>query len=292
MNCPACDGTAVFALEKDGFTLLKCRSCGMLFRRDLPTPDDLIAIYGEDYFRSGKGDTRGQGYDDYLRDEAQHRLNARRRLELLESHVPRGRLLDVGSAAGFFVAEAVARGWHAEGIELSESMATYARDSLGVQVQGRTFANSEFPDASFDAVTMWDYLEHSVDPRGDLEKAAGILRPRGLVALSTGDASSLVAHLSGSRWHLLTPRHHNYFFTRESLLRLLRRSGLSIVFIGHLGNVYPLRYIVYKLRTMLDVEVVRRLGAIVGRSRAGSWTLPLNLRDVVTVVARKESSGR
>jgi SAM-dependent methyltransferase len=288
MICPACDGPAVFAFEKDGFALVRCRSCQLLFRRDLPAPDDLLEIYGDAYFMSAAGDTHGQGYDDYLRDGPHHRVNARRRLERLERHIQPGRLLDVGCAAGFFISEAVARGWDAEGIELAESMAAYARSSLGVRVQTADFANADLTATSFDVVTMWDYLEHSIDPRNDLAKAAHLLSPGGMLAISTGDASSILARLSGSRWHLLTPRHHNFFFNRESLLRLLRRSGLDVVSVSYPGSSYSVRYVLYKLRTMLDVEPVRRLAGGVGGTRAASLMLPVNLWDIATVVARKD----
>jgi hypothetical protein len=130
----------------------------------------------------------------------------------------------------------------------------------------------------YSAITMWDYIEHSLDPAGELAKAHELLEPGGLIALSTGDRDSLVARISRSRWHLLTPRHHNFFFSEQTLARLLARQGFEPVWLGHPGARYSLAHLTYKLG----------LGA---PSRFARYSLPVNLFDIVTVVARKGSPG-
>jgi SAM-dependent methyltransferase len=272
--------------RKDGFDILACPACGLLFRADLPTEEQLREIYDRAYFCAEARDTHGQGYADYLGEEPNHRANAAARLELVERYTSPGRLVDVGSAAGFFVDEARLRGWAAEGVELAAEMAGYARDRLSLQVHNRPFADVRLQPRSVDAITMWDYIEHSVDPVGDFRRAATILRPGGVLALSTGDAASVAARVFGSRWHLLTPRHHNFFFTRKLLERALRGAGLEVLLSAHLSSLYSLHYLVYKLRTLRDGPLVRRFVERVQRSRAGEWAVPVNLYDIVTVVAR------
>src|SRR6185437_6301162 len=151
-------------------------------------------IYGLDYFQ---GDATG--YLDYVGDADLHRAAARNRLELLEGLVARGALLDVGAAAGFFVDEARARGWDARGIDVSQPMVEWGRRTLEVPLERATLAEADVPDESLGALTMWDYIEHSLDPAADLRRARDLLRPGGVLALSTGDAATPVARLSGSR---------------------------------------------------------------------------------------------
>jgi hypothetical protein len=135
---------------------------------------------------------------------------------------------------------------------------------------------------------MWDYIEHATDPLGDLRHAHDLLRPGGVLALSTGDVRSLVGRVSGSRWHLLTPRHHNYFFAVGSLRLACERAGLEVLSARHPGNRYSLRYLTYKLRSMLpESRVVRWVGDAFAESRAGRFAVPVNLGDIVTVVARR-----
>jgi SAM-dependent methyltransferase len=275
---------------KDGHPIVRCPSCGLLFRGDLPTDEELAAIYGNAYFQAGTHGTGGEGYPDYLADEELHRRNARRRLDLIGGVGVDGRLLDVGCAAGFFLDEASARGFDVTGVELSESMGRHAREQLGLPVVQGSFLDAELPEGPYDCITMWDYIEHSVDPGADLDRARSLLRGGGLLALSTGDSGSLVARVSGSRWHLLTPRHHNYYFDRRTLRRALEKSGFRIRRVGAPAARYTLGYVAHKLQTMSRVRLLERLAASIERSRAGRISLPVNLWDVVTVLAERDAS--
>jgi SAM-dependent methyltransferase len=287
--CPACGASqtgAPVAFVKDGWPIVRCPSCGLLRRENLPDDEEIAAVYGPDYFQPGaEGDPAG--YLDYLADEGLHRLNARKRLGLTERFVPCGTLLDVGCAAGFFLDEARQRGWRVSGVDASEEMAAVARNTIGVDAQAIPFADVEVPRGSVDCVTMWDYIEHSRDPAGDLEKATALLRPGGLLALSTGDAGSLVARVAGRRWHLLTPRHHLFYFDRRTLRLLLENSGLTVLECKALASSYSLRHLAHKLRTAVDIGPLRWLDSAVSGSHFGGAAIPLDLGDIVTVLARK-----
>lgn len=275
---------------KDGHPIVRCRGCGLLFRGDLPGDTELVSIYGDDYFRAGTEGTGGEGYPDYLGDEQLHRRNARRRLDLLARFVAPGRLLDVGCAAGFFLDEARCRGFDVAGVELAPSMARHARERLGLDVVEDSFLRAELPSGPYDCITMWDYIEHSLDPTADLARARELLRRGGALALSTGDSGSLVARVSRSRWHLLTPRHHNYFFDRETLRRGLEGAGFRLRSTAAPAATYSVGYLAHKLQTMSRVQPLERLATTIERSRVGAVPLPVNLWDVVTIVAEREGS--
>jgi SAM-dependent methyltransferase len=272
---------------KDGFEILRCRSCGLLFRAQMPDESELAEIYGESYFAAADDNDDAQGYADYLSEEENHRLTARSRLHLLSRFRDAGRLLDVGCAAGFFLDEARRGAWTVEGLELSPVVAQYAIEQLGLRVTVGKFGDDDFAAHSFDAITMWDYIEHSIDPMRDLDASRDILRPGGILALSTGDAGSPFARLSGRRWHLLTPRHHNYFFTRRSLEAALNRSGFDVLDYRFRAGRYSPQYLLHKLRTVADARVLRAATTRVAASRISDWAIPVNLFDIATVVARK-----
>lgn len=273
--------------EKDGFDIVRCPSCGTLIRADPPDYAELQEIYGPAYFSDPSGSTRGQGYADYRGEESNHRANAAARIRLLDRHHPVDRLLDVGCAAGFFLDEARKRGWEVQGVEFSTEMALYARTRLALDVYVGSFEHVDFAAETFGAITMWDYLEHSIDPAGDLRRCRRLLHKGGVLAISTGDAASLAARLSRRRWHLLTPRHHNFFFTRASLEEALRRTGFEIVVVKYSASLYSLSYLTHKLRTLTESSLVTGLARAVGRSRIGRVALPVNLYDIMTLVARR-----
>jgi len=258
----------------------------MLMRARLPARDELEEIYAPEYFEYSP-EHPVDGYADYLGDAERHREAARRRLSLIDQLAPsRGRLLDVGAAAGFFVDEANRAGWEAEGIDIAPHVVEWGRQQLNIPLRvGELSAVEE--RGAFTVVTMWDYIEHSLDPAGELARSNELLAGDGLVALSTGDLDSAAARLSRSHWHLLTPRHHNFFFSARTLVRLLERSGFEVTWLGHPGSRYSLAHLAYKLdrgvRTAMTGAAARRIAS----SRFGRFSLPLNLFDIVTVVARK-----
>jgi SAM-dependent methyltransferase len=277
--CIVCGGALRPALRKDGFDLVSCASCGLLMRAHLPSRADLEEIYAPEYFEY-RPDNPADGYADYLGDAERHREAARRRLALIERFAPsRERALDVGAAAGFFVDEAIRAGWDAQGIDVARHVVEWGRREFGVPLRLGDLSAVEGA-ASYALVTMWDYIEHSLDPAGELAKASDLLASGGILALSTGDLDSVAARLSRSRWHLLTPRHHNFFFSVSTLTRLLARSGFEVVWRGHPGSRYSVAHLAYKLGS----------GALTQRlanASLGRVSLPVNLFDIVTVVARK-----
>ncbi len=201
------------------------------------------------------------------------------------------RLLDVGCAAGFFVAEAQKDAWEASGIDLSREMVSWGRSHVVPDLSAAMFSSLPPQPSSFGLVTMWDYIEHSVDPRADITHACEILEPGGLLAVSTGDIESLVARLSRRRWHLLTPRHHNYFFGRRTLRAMLERCGFDVLATTHEAAWYSAAHLVYKLEALLPEGIGRRLSHRLRRSRVGELEVPVNLYDIVTVVGRKRASA-
>jgi SAM-dependent methyltransferase len=281
------DPATDLAWRKNGYVIVRCPSCRLVFRAQPPDEQTLSQIYDEDYFRDRPDRADRHGYADYLRDAPLHRANARRRLRLLAAEMPeRGRLLDVGCAAGFFVDEARLAGWEASGVDVSATMVDWARAQLGIPVICATFAHADV-SPHLDAITMWDYIEHSIDPRRDLDPAREHLRPGGILMLSTGDIGAAGARLAGRRWHLLTPEHHNFFFDQGTLRRLLEETGFDVLEARHRASLYSIAHVLYKLGTSRSPRPIRSAASRLARSSVGSAGVPLNLHDILTVVARR-----
>lgn len=216
--------------------VFECEECTIRFRYPLPSEGELIDMYEDpEYHESAYFDNAHAGY----RSNAPEIRIYRRGLQDLERLGAPGRLLDVGCARGVFLDLARRAGWPVVGIELSETHASYARKQFGLEVWSGDFLQAPFEAGTFTAITMWDFLEHVLDPRAVLGLAHRLLAPDGVLLVFTIDSASLfnriasVAYLAtGGRLvrplELLYDARHNYYFTRRALKRLVESSDFRI----------------------------------------------------------------
>jgi SAM-dependent methyltransferase len=161
--------------------------------------------------------------------EAWHGLNKRRRF--VERWVAGGTLLDVGCGNGELLACFARTGrWRVVGTEIvpSAAKASAARHRLPV-VLAAADAPAPFQASSFDAICLWDVLEHLHDPRTALTEARRLIKPAGLLIITTPDVASLQARLFGPSWQGYDAPRHLWLFSRTTLLRLLAETGWSAV---------------------------------------------------------------
>ena len=228
-DCVVCAAPQpVLQFAKDGFDMVRCAACGCLYVGQDPAGIDFDALYDQAYYSGGSDAV----FADYVGQETARRAHARRKLAVLR-HLPpgiarHGRWLDVGCAAGFFLAEARAF-YDVQGVELSRWSSAYAREQLGLPVITGTLQQAALPAEHFDVISLWDVIEHVSDPVPLLAEAARVLKPGGRLVLSTGDWGSAYAQRRGADWHLMTPPWHLTLFSRATLARAAARAGLRPV---------------------------------------------------------------
>jgi SAM-dependent methyltransferase len=141
------------------------------------------------------------------------------------------RLLDVGSGAGLSLEEMASLGWEPWGIEPNRELAQRTAERLGVpqsRVAAATVEEAEFPEASFDLVTMSHVLEHLYDPPHVLSKIHGWLRPGGTLRIWLPNFASLESRAFGRLWHGLDVPRHLYHFSPGTLRRMLDAEGFEV----------------------------------------------------------------
>jgi 2-polyprenyl-3-methyl-5-hydroxy-6-metoxy-1,4-benzoquinol methylase len=138
--------------------------------------------------------------------------------------------LDVGcGTGGFLSALRETGGWRTVGVEVDERLVAYARQALGLTVHQGDLSTLNESAHSFDAVTMWDVLEHLIDPLGTLHIIRRLLKPDGVLLLSTPNAQAWQARLWGENWAGWNIPLHTYFFTPATLKRILARAGFRVI---------------------------------------------------------------
>jgi SAM-dependent methyltransferase len=250
----------------------RCGACGHLQLAEMPTAAGLAAAYAEAESEDYEGEEEGQ------------RATARAALGLLGRP---GRLLDLGCWVGFLSSEAARSGWQVTGVEPSRWATERAR-SRGVEVIEAPLLEAALPEASFDAVTLGDVIEHLPDPGAALDHVASLLAPDGVVWIATPDAGSRVARVLGPRWWSVIPT-HVHLFTRSGLARLLERHGFEVLAIGTSPKTFTVAYYLERLGGYWPplaralVAAARALG-VADRM----WTP--DFRDRMYVVARRQAS--
>ena len=196
--------------------LVKCRRCGLEYVSPRPRGGDIVAAYseGDDPAYVSQVDARQRTF-----------AAALARIEHLQPQ--KGRLLDVGTAAGAFLAAAKARGWQAEGCEPNRWMADWGSRHYGVVIRAGELFDHEYPPESFDVVTLWDVVEHTPDPARVVRRIGELLKPGGLLIVNYPDRGSWIARMLGRRWPFLSSV-HLYYFTRATLAKMLETYGFEV----------------------------------------------------------------
>ncbi len=253
-KCPLCDAPEASLLHrKDDFTVFRCRACSLAFAWPQVSEETSRKIYGDSYYESW-----GIEEDPTVRE--MKKLTFGLRLRALEKIIPPGRILDVGCATGFFLEAAAERGWEAHGVEINPFAVEQARKQFGNRVIESTVEDAAFGQSSFDAIAMSDVLEHVPDPLATLSRANDLLRPGGLLAITTPNIASITARLLGRRWpHLKTE--HQFYFSPRSLSPLLTRAGFSVISQRSAVKALSLNYI-YAQRTVSRVPLLTPLASL------------------------------
>lgn len=236
---------------------------------------NLNSYYTESYFNGGHAD----GYPDYQGSVNVLLREFRKIVEELERFVSiGGHILEIGCAYGFFLK--VARStFKVTGIEIADSaVQSCLHDGLDVYrgvVSAPLLANI----GQVDAIVLLDVIEHLLDPEHDLVLLVRALKPGGIVVISTGDFSSVLARMMGPKWRLMTPPQHLWYFTPGSIAMMARRLGLETISVSHPGKIVPLGLILAQLARMLGLRY--RSSVIASSSSIG---VPVNLFDAMRVM--------
>jgi SAM-dependent methyltransferase len=197
------------------FGLMQCQACGGICLSPRPPIEEMRHYYDEFY----------QG--DREKDARQERRARRHFRRLARVTGKTGRLLEIGAGDGYFLDAARSAGWQVEGLELSAPRVEHAKRWFNLDLRAEDVLNAKLEPGSFDAVAMFQLIEHVHDPRKLLLRVNELLRPGGVLALST---PNVLAYARKKRdvnsWRI--PR-HLFFFTPRSLVRSAEAAGFSVL---------------------------------------------------------------
>jgi 2-polyprenyl-3-methyl-5-hydroxy-6-metoxy-1,4-benzoquinol methylase len=262
-----CEGRLLYSKQSDrlfcasgswNFKICSNRKCGLIWLDPMPLAEDIGKAY-TNYYTHATHKTAGRwgllkrirslAERGYWANEYHYEVGSRpslasilgRLLRLSPIHrreadawvrclsaVPQGRLLDVGCGSGEWMSAMRQRGWVVEGLDFDENAVKIARQK-GLTVECGLLEEQNYPDDSFDAVTLNHVIEHVRDPIGTLGECTRILKPKGKLILFTPNNASLGHLLFKEYWRGLEPPRHLHVFSMKSLHRALAMAGFQEV---------------------------------------------------------------
>jgi SAM-dependent methyltransferase len=221
-RCPLCDGNNIGQYTvKHGLRIDQCYACGFRFTNPPPTTEQLRLFYNseaktvENVIFEATRATRLPIFE--------------RRVELIKRHITGGALLDVGGATGIFV-EALIR-----------ARAPFKISVVDLNLDAIEKLRARNPDidghhvdvfdhhGTYDAVTLWDTIEHLRDVNRLASHLFSLLKPNGYLFVSTPNIDSFEHWVGQDRHPQVEPLAHLNYFSPKTLQLLLERHDFEVV---------------------------------------------------------------
>jgi len=151
-------------------------------------------------------------------------------------------VLDVGCASGAFPKAAHDLGFTAIGVEPNRWMAERGRRVYGLDVRTGVLEDQDFGGRKFDLITLWDVIEHLVNPCEIVSIIGSHLKDDGLLVVNFPNHDSLARRLLGQNWPMYANVHLTYF-TSKTMTRLLAKMGFQVIRIRPFYQTLELGYV-------------------------------------------------
>lgn len=222
-QCPVClDARSEFFIRANEHDLFACGECNTVYVHPLPTSAQTREWYSDTYENATAS---------YFRKPDKMMRRSRHRIRMLRRYVTEGRFLDVGCSGGFIVEAAREAGFGAVGIDLDRPAIDYARKHY----PGSDFYCGTIEDfaatspQAFDLIYTSEVIEHVPEVRSFCGKLAQLLRPDGILYVTTPDISHWRRPRDVRQWDGFGPPAHLIYFNPKSLTDLLASFGLTIL---------------------------------------------------------------
>jgi 2-polyprenyl-3-methyl-5-hydroxy-6-metoxy-1,4-benzoquinol methylase len=217
-NCPVCNSSKnTHIMDKSASTYYKCTECSMVYLNPILNPSATIDYYTN--LNTGQGET-------VLDDSQFYTEIYSLGLDSIEQNINIGSILDIGCSTGFFLNLAKNRKWKTSGIELGLNEASIAEKN-GHKIFKETI-DALSNTNKYDAITMWDVLEHIPDGVDQLKKIKNHLNPNGILFFQIPNSDSLAAKILRESCRMFDGLEHTNLYNPATVALIAEQCGFEI----------------------------------------------------------------
>jgi len=201
-----------------------CKECGLIFTNPYPSTEQL-----NHYYNSKMKDFENK----FFRESFEKRVELfKPRIQILSKYLKNGSLIDVGSALGVFL-EAMRRSDYDSNLQVTcVDMSKNACNELRKEYPEYEVINTNVLELKhsrkFDAITLWDTIEHITDLNSMMQCFKNLLNKDGYLFFSTPNTNSFEWSVAKKEHMQLLPPGHVNLLNPKSINLLLERNGFKV----------------------------------------------------------------
>ncbi len=268
-TCPICGSQSISIIYNfSNFSVLNCKNCLNAWRSNMYDKKRIEEIYCLDdyeenpYFSYDLNSVMNMGNNRFR--------NYRKALDFLKDIGVHGRLLDIGCGTGTFLALAKTYGWDLTGIEISEDLSKRCSQNVpGAEIINERFEDADLPAGEFALISMWDVIEHVIDPVGVIRRIRTLLADGGVALFCTPDEDSFLAKLGKALYRAnvdgpalaLHPPNHTYFFSRNGFKYMMEDLDMEVLRSYSQGAFFEHSEMASKIQK-IGISMIEKIGSI------------------------------
>jgi SAM-dependent methyltransferase len=252
--------------------IVRCRACGLVRSDPVLDPGAMAELYRNSTF-------------DYGAELDGLRITYGAQLERLEHAVlTPGALLDIGCGNGFVLSLALQRRWRSvRGVEPSDDAIARAPANVRGLIVNDMIHEGLFEPASFDAITLFQVLDHMPDPGALLRECWRILRPGGVILAFNHNVEAHSARLLRERSPIIDVE-HTYLFSPTTMTSLFQNAGFAVESVGPVRNTYSIGYLLHLLPAPPSLK--RVVSQHLARTSLGNHHVTIGLGNLCLLARR------
>ncbi|MFH1379835.1 MAG: class I SAM-dependent methyltransferase [bacterium] len=224
--------------ENDTFTIIsqyntrwiaQCKKCGLYFLYPVKNEQEELKTYTDEQLTH---------YNKEIFNAAQTRRNIyETEIKTIKNYTSpdAGLLLDIGCSTGFFLKLMHSHGWHnLSGIEISKNAAAVAEKQTNAKIYSKPLKECAFSENSFAVITLWDVIDHLLNPKQELRIMHQIIKKNGILVIRVRNMNFHMPLITHTKWFtdrlkIYPSIIHHYGFNPETLKILLENSGFTVI---------------------------------------------------------------